>query len=225
MRSNILWKWMQSLDAEKQWEADNPELAQAWNEAIEEAYQRSKAFSLRGAESPGDYLKRAGVGLREVDAALEADKTTEAMTCMDFWLQSNSGVLVLLGGPGCGKTVAACMALLKLRSQTIRDNDARFVRANDFARRSYYAEDVFLLDKKAHTLVIDDLGEEQSSSTFLASLDDVLSYRISAKVRTIITSNLALKAFSDRFAKPGSRLASRIHAYGKVHCVGTEDLR
>ena len=224
MFSRTLAKFMQSLEAEKQWEKEHPELAQAWNEAIEEAYQRSQVFC-RDSEPEDKYLARAGVGLREIDATLEADKDTEAKLAVERWLETDKSVLVLLGGPGTGKTVAACLALLRLRSQRFRDNDARFVRAGDFARRSYFAQEVYEQDKHAHTLVLDDLGEEQNSSTFLASLDDVLSFRISAKVRTIITSNLSLESFKERFAKPGSRLESRISAYGKVHRCGQEDIR
>jgi DNA replication protein DnaC len=79
---------------------------------------------------------------------------------------------------------------------------ARFVKATELARLSYYGEET--RDKLdalviVPMLVVDDLGAEQTSDGWRSTLLDVLDARVREGNRTCITTNLSEKP------KPGER--------------------
>ncbi len=114
--------------------------------------------------------------------------------------------VVLCGGVGCGKTVAAAMALA--------DRGAgRFVTAFGLTRLSPYDEGEMDELETTPLLVLDDLGSEyQDAKGFLrAFLDGLVNARYDAGLRTIATTNLKAAEFADRY---GARIADRIKQTG-----------
>jgi len=120
-------------------------------------------------------------------------------------------VLVLSGKVGNGKTVAACGWLLGgLEDRT----PPLFVSAARLSRWDRYdnaAMDRLLM---ASRLVIDDLGEEfnDTKGNFLAVLDETISDRLANNRATVITTNLDLEQFTERY---GLRIRDRIKESGR----------
>lgn len=137
-----------------------------------------------------------GPGLRQTEALTE--------------VRRGSLILVLAGDVGRGKTVAASWWLL----QAVTQRQPLFVSAARLSRWDRYdrAEmDRLLL---ASRLVIDDLGEEfnDTKGNFLAVLDEAVSDRVANRRPTVITTNLTLEAFADRY---GIRIRDRIREAGR----------
>lgn len=120
--------------------------------------------------------------------------------------------LVLAGAIGRGKSVAASWWLLD--GPWPAKHDPLFVSSARLARWERYdnaAMDRLLLASK---LVIDDLGEEfnDTKGNFLAVLDETVSDRISNRRPTVITTNLDVAKFRERY---GERITDRIKGAGR----------
>lgn len=126
-------------------------------------------------------------------------------------------VIVLAGNPGSGKTVAACTRLGE------RDG-GRLVRGTELVELGADWRDRKALAaiRSASVLVIDDLGVEYREAKLASRLDDILDARISAKLQTVITTNLAAKAFEGRY---GGRVWSRLHQHGAYVELDAPDMR
>lgn len=216
---------MAMLEETRAWEAANPEVAEAWNAAIaeEERLERIREDAererRRQAEAP-ERLVRCGVGELEADAFRAGLRPTPALDAVRRWIEGDRLMLLLHGGAGSGKSVAGATVMLQGAEE-----GCRFITADWFARLSYFDMERYEPLCRARWLVLDDIGIEQNSSTFLASLEGLTSERLRHKRRTVLTTNLSPAEFAERFAKAGSRLASRLHQHAMVAGTGADDLR
>jgi hypothetical protein len=123
----------------------------------------------------------------------------------------DSGILVLAGPTGVGKSVEAAWWAYFC--------DGRFMRATDLARADWYDERVVAAVVGTPALVIDDVGAEYNDSKgyWRARLDEVLSTRYDDALPTVVTTNLPREAFR---ALVGERVWDRIGGGGKFYqCV------
>jgi hypothetical protein len=126
-------------------------------------------------------------------------------------------VLVLMGGIGTGKTLAACWWATEFRA-------AQFMTAAELARWPRY--DMAAMDRllKAPGIVVDDLGTEymDDKGNFLAVFDEFVNTRCANMRKTVITTNLTPADFGKRY---GARITDRIVECGRFISVGGDSLR
>lgn len=143
------------------------------------------------------------------------------------WLKGER-MLTLSGPSGAGKTSLACCLLRATLDSGARGVEtSRFVRSWELAKaRSEHAlgrgeAPLVTLALQAHTLVIDELGEERRSSSRLVRGDtairDVLHERQAAGRRTIITTYLSRDEITDAY---GAGIARRLDERGLVIELG-----
>lgn len=170
---------------------------------------------------------------------------TPAIETVETWMNGDQKALVLLGGVGCGKSLAAAWAITKnliaydvyMRTpgdlpKDWRFRSAFFVQAQDLAWPRDAWEDTLPVLKRAKNcslLVIDDCGTENGDGE--RGLDAVLRVRLDGEGRrTIMTSNLP--EGSEKTKPPtgfrgryGRRLLSRILGSGRIAICAGPDLR
>lgn len=133
-------------------------------------------------------------------------------------LSEGRRMVLMLGKPGTGKTLAACNEVLRLPG-------AFYVRADHYAELASQFEtkrDARVIQGKT-SLVIDDIGTEPERQGHLIEALVSMRYDDSIHCTTILTSNLTRQEFWDRY---GIRVSQRIGDYRHsrmVHC--TEELR
>lgn len=202
----------EQLDA---WAAAHPELAAAWDAAQIEDDARREAQRLRGSREWA--LREAGVPPRNLSLLLDGGlRETTAVKAVRAWQGSRRTFLVLSGGAGAGKTVAACLALM---------GGGVFERCVSAGRLGLYgAEDVARMRalRRARVLVLDDLGAEFQTDVWRAQFDELADERYGHQRRTVITTNLAPEIIRERY---GARVADRIRHDGQVIACGVESLR
>lgn len=148
---------------------------------------------------------------------------------------SKKAFCLIFGGAGSGKTIAACEALLNSRMAwegaggkvewSYSPSEARFVLTTDLARLSYFdTEAMRVLGRMERVpwLVLDDMGGELLTDTWKSNLTDLILARNSARRRTLITTNLPVDAFKERYDE---RIISRIRGDGVVIAAGNVDQR
>lgn len=120
-------------------------------------------------------------------------------------------ILVLSGLVGNGKTVAAARWLIDGLRAPPTPLFVTSARLSRWDRYDNAAMDRLLL---ASRLVIDDLGEEfnDTKGNFLAVLDETISDRLANNRPTVITTNLDLDQFTERY---GVRVRDRIKESGR----------
>lgn len=121
-------------------------------------------------------------------------------------------LLVLAGGTGCGKSLAAAWMLMRRKG-------GKFMPAVDIAslqprKRGADREKLDELRDLNAILVIDDLGTEPIDDDWRAQLDVLLDQRSGNRRLTVMTTNLAGSDFHDEY---GVRLWSRISGLGRYH--------
>jgi DNA replication protein DnaC len=150
----------------------------------------------------------------------ELDDTPAHLAVTD-WLESQKPALVLSGGTGTGKTVAAVRAMVRYGSY-------QFVRAirvgAHFERWASDREDgVDPLRLGCSFLVLDDLGQEAESDRRAAqAVEEILDHRQRENTRTLITTNLTPDAIKARYS---DRVVSRLRQNATVKAVNTTDMR
>lgn len=149
----------------------------------------------------------------------EADLAEQATMMADRWISADQCKLfVLYGGVGAGKSFAAAWALAGI-------GNGLWVSARTVDNLEAWKE----VQHRAHhipLLVLDDLGTERQSESQWGTeqLASLLTGRLDAGLRTIVTTNLDGTAMTARY---GARLRSRLNLRPQVGLLdcGKADLR
>lgn len=191
--------------------------------AVEE--RERELAAIRKEEAPR-LLERVGVSERERDLLAKGPDETPALNAVRAFLRGEERSLVLSGGTGVGKTVAAAWACLKaLESRGA--HGALFVTSAEAARRTasdYSRESSDLIDLMATVplLVIDDVGTG-APPVWRSRLEEVINRRYGARRRLIITTNAVTAAgLNDAL---GERCLDRIQHEGRIVGLGKGSLR
>lgn len=164
------------------------------------------------------------------NATLESSPHTSALAAVRTYLRaSGTGCLILSGSPGCGKTYAACAALLTsaFRSKRFAFFPAVCDRLIAFATR----EETSRTLSEVRFLVLDDFGSGAyplsstgwSDTTIAGMFDAILTHREANALPTILTTNLSGVQLSERLS---DRLKSRLNgSWATLSVVNGPDLR
>jgi chromosomal replication initiation ATPase DnaA len=127
--------------------------------------------------------------------------------------------LILGGGTGCGKSVAAAWILSQLGG--IWMSAERIVRIFSAKFGDQYEEQELL--RSCRLLFIDDIGTERDPLVMLSALIELMEARKSQRRRTVVTTNLPVSRFTARYRH--ERLISRMNE--SVHWCNSKhrDLR
>jgi DNA replication protein DnaC len=228
-------KWVEYELAEKEyWKSSE---GMAIREEAEREKERRRARAIAATQDGmARTLIAMGMPERAIKAmdgdVIETDATRAASGALDL--------LVLSGGPGCGKTVAAAMWVASFvrniaNWDTHNDPDycihpkmisARpvWVTAAKLARWERYEQAEMEKLLKTPRLVIDDLGGEflDKGGFYASLLDEVVNERQGESRPTIMTTNLDAEAFKSRY---GERITDRIREGGRFVGCGSDSLR
>jgi hypothetical protein len=206
------------------------------NELVLRDQHRARQAALRSC-LPADRAENAGRGL----ACLDADQHPAELAA---WLTDpDTLTLILAGTTGSGKTMAAYATAAEAVAvgAAMRDRTGKvtvrplLVRA--WTVNGYLAElrpdgspdPVWLIRDRARTaelLILDDLGAETDDATkefVRKELVELIDYRVNARLRTIVTTNLRSPMVAELF---GSRLMSRlVDRAGVLRLVGADRRR
>ena len=183
-----------------------------------DAAERYEQNKIRERE---ELLRRAkdaiGIPARFREVAEGAPADTEALAEIR---RGGFELLVMAGDVGRGKTVAAAWWLLVAAHQ----RRPLFVSAARLSRWDRYDNDAMDRLLLASRLVIDDLGEEfnDTKGNFLAVLDETIADRVANRRPTVITTNLTLDAFTERY---GIRIRDRIRESGRWQSFAGPSMR
>lgn len=186
---------------------------------LEEQLRDARAVARRNQRTT-ERLKAMGVGERTLQA-LESPRETLALKAQAAWI-ADGWALVLVGGVGAGKTVAAARAAFEALQ---RGESVEWVatlqasRANAFGPEAEARERAWM---SADLLVVDDVGAEFASDAWRSILGAVLDVRWGNNLRTLLTSNLTLPELKERL---GARTMDRIAQDGQVVSCGDVSLR
>lgn len=217
--ANSLEKWAERFE-DPEWQANAARWAAEERER-EEANRRAETISA---------ARSAGVPLRHLEAIVAGGLSETPARAA---LREPFGIVVLSGGPGAGKTMAAAEWLYRGVEEVVRRHGSptvrgwaknQFVTSAHLARWKRYDDDAMadlLLNPR---LVLDDLGVEyvDEKGSYLALLDEVVNKRYSERRPLVLTTNLGAEAWVERY---GDRFASRIRQCGRFVQVGDVDLR
>jgi len=150
---------------------------------------------------------------------LELARPLKATEALEAVRARFGDVLVLMGGIGTGKTLAACWWAAKAMHE-----GAGFMTAAELARWPRY--EMAAMDRLlgAAALVVDDLGTEymDDKGNFLAVFDEFVNTRCANMRKTVITTNLTPKTFRERY---GARITDRIVECGRFVSVAGDSMR
>lgn len=160
-------------------------------------------------------LEGSGIPRGALDVVTGAMEPTEATQAVDEWLPTDKRLLLLSGGVGTGKTVAAAHAIRRARG--------RWLYAPNITKVASFGDEqaqAMSRLRASKLLVIDDLGSEFSQTTGWGrtELANLIVDRYEDALRTIITTNLDAKAWR---AYADERLRDRLGGrFGKAVLVG-----
>jgi DNA replication protein DnaC len=137
-----------------------------------------------------------------------------------------SGILVLAGTVGCGKTTAAAwwLAQEQERHPYLKTGNPLFVPTFRLERMSRYNDDQMKRVERARRLVLDDIGTEflDTKGNFVALLRGLVDARYSDDLPMVITTNLGLDDFRERY---GERTYDRLKEVGAFSFSDVKSLR
>jgi hypothetical protein len=223
-----------AAELERQAEEKDPRLAglnKATREQVsaEAAKQANEDADTRFWNATPDALRSMGLGEAHVAAIGGLETDWPGMVAVEAWRATQKLFLVLGGPPGTGKTLAASRLLLEGGREWVKCESyaawqwrpawAKFVRAADLARKSYFDKfDHSFLQRleNAKWLVLDDLGAELLTDGWKATLLELLDKRMARGRRTAITTNLSGKDFEARY---DARVMRRLKEHGTFAAV------
>lgn len=159
--------------------------------------------------------------ITDADREAIADGTLEptlALRAVQRWLEVKpSPWLVLIGGTGTGKTVAAAYAMAAAASRFQSSAYISATRLRPMLTRAVWDGDEMPREATAGLVVLDDLGAEKETDPekFRAALCELLNTRQSMRTRTIITSNLTRQRLGDPSVY-GARVVDRLNHLAQV---------
>lgn len=165
-------------------------------------------------------LEASGMPRGALEVLTGAMEPTEATQAVDEWLPSERRLLLLSGGVGCGKSVAAAYAIFRARG--------RWLYAPNIAKVASFGDEQAQAMAKLRTaklLVVDDLGAEFSQTTGWGrtELANLIVDRYEDALRTVITTNLDAKAWR---AYADDRLRDRLGGrFGQAVVIGGKSRR
>lgn len=188
--------------------------AEAYRRAEAEQAERDRARRLELSEIPPRYLN--------------ADLQTCLPAVQDYAADvenGGTGWLLLIGENGRGKTYQACAALKRL-SATRRVLFATMKRVVDTISENAQSAMSFC---RIPVLLLDDLGKEDPAAWKSPHVFEVLDYRYTHLLPTIITTNLGSKAMLTHYAGRGSdaevigaSIVSRLASARVVEVTGSD---
>lgn len=176
-------------------------------------WERRRAYVAQGL--PAVHVDRVLNGALEDTEALRAVQA--------FAADPAARRIVLAGGKGCGKTLAAVWALMntppgayphgRYGAAWPAELHPRFIDASELATTSLYDREAIAPLKTCRILVIDDLGIEygDQKGVFASLLDSVFDARYRGDLRTILTTNLNAAEFKARYSE---RIVDRLREAG-----------
>lgn len=200
----------------------NPDALASYERTLEEA----RCLEAREARAKRKRaLVDAGIPLTDpmLSALLDGQLTsTRALQITSGWLAGPRSVLVLLGTPGTGKTVAAAHAALTRLSR----GSVVYVREATLARWSMFAryDREWAAASACATLIVDELGTasardvEAARLALLRMVDD----RMGRGRRTVLVGNLSVDDLGRRYDE---RLIDRLQEVGFVAEVKGASMR
>lgn len=175
--------------------ADLLEPDSEWEREQAERQERARQQALQATENR---IRQAIAGLpivEEMTAAIVADTigATPAVSTVQRWRGAQGkSTLLLLGGVGCGKTVAAAWAI----AHEVRHNryhSAQYAKMRDAANlfRAGFGEDLKAFEKmlECGLLVIDELTTERDADLGRACLHEIIDWRGSKGAPTLLLAN------------------------------------
>ena len=227
--------WAAFETAYATWEQSPEGHAELANERAAETRKRQEvqaAYEENRAAAVDRLLESIALPERALGVVLAGKlQVTEALSAAD----TVPDLLVLSGGAGCGKTVAAVAWVVGYvrdpanwlqegRAARFKSRPPIWVTAAKLARWERYDEDKMADLLRTPRLVVDDLGGEYMDQRgFYASLfDEIVNERQAASRPTILTTNLGAEAFKTRY---GDRIVDRIREGGRFINCGNKSLR
>ncbi|MDB5322182.1 MAG: ATP-binding protein [Phycisphaerales bacterium] len=171
-------------------------------------------------------------GRKYIDAAINSftpasKEQRHALEQLQKWISDPQGAFTLSGPPSTGKTFLAARAFGFTVSRNDWTGEGEFISEPQLLRqwRSAAADqtefDVELL-QNTPLLILDDLGTATKSQGSVGLLFEIIDYRTTHSLPTLITTNLSP---SDLFATVGEKVFDRIVEQGPWINLGGESLR
>jgi len=165
-----------------------------------------------------DRLVQLGWPRRALEVAWQSEEVTDAVRAARQW-DAGRSALVLSGGRGCGKTVAAAWRALSDPPNAL----FRFCDAPRAARIGRYSSGwAELVDAPA--LCLDDLGAEylDAKESFVADVSELVNAYYASRRRLIVTTNLSGDELAERY---GARVLDRLMECAEWVGIGGGSMR
>lgn len=217
MVDDAIQRILDRLKTEIDWDARDAKV-------LEERAEAERQRRAGDARARREGLELGGFPLRAIEAVRDLAETPAVVRAKRFLENDRSagkGLLVLSGGVGAGKSVAATWLARETSFKPV------FMRAATFAASGRYDRETRERWQDARMLVLDDLGAEYADAkgSFLVDLDELLDLFYAERRLLVITTNLDAKGFKTRYGGDEGRIVSRIREAGVFADCGGHDLR
>lgn len=209
---------------------DRRGLLQVAEGASERAAAEATAKALHARQA---FLREIGVPEEHVERLVAGDlRDTKALAAAKRYRAHGTERMLILAGPvGCGKTLAACWLMAQGTPDAYprgtawpADLHARLAYVGELEEICFHERKRAKALRECSLLVIDDLGveavDERGRAQWRSFLDQLFWARHAGKLRTVVTTNLAVDAFKDSY---GARIADRVRSTGEFVIAGTAD--
>jgi hypothetical protein len=203
--------------------------------AMLELYETQKAAAVALA------LAQIGVPERALAVAHRCSPTPAVTVIEEV---GSHGMLILSGGIGCGKTVAAAKWIFdyvsarenwKVKRRCNIDDETKdyefefrgnavWTSSAKLARVDHYDAAALAQYTTCDRLVIDDLGVEfmDAKGFYLSFFNELIGDRYASQLATVLTTNCTVDEFKERYK---GRVVDRVREAGRFFGCGEESLR